>query len=140
MELQHSAASGCPPGPGLIVFGDSLQLRFVNQRARDLLGGPPTVDNGAACDRATLEIVQMSEALLKQLHELLVGQEWSYADLHREIRLQDSTLDVRAFGFAGLTRRDDVHIVMLLNAIGATEPYAPSQASEHRERPVPAER
>jgi hypothetical protein len=139
MELQPDPASGYQPGPGLIVFGDSLQLRFVNQRARDLLGGTPSVGRGL-CDRATLELLQMSEALLKQLHESLVGEEWSYADLHREIRVQDSALDVRAFGFAGLTRRDDVHIVMLLNAIGATESCASPGAAAHHEAAVPAER
>ncbi len=128
------------PGPGLIVFGDSLQLRFANQRARDLLGAADRlVGDKTSGDQLTLEILQMSESVLKRLHESLAGQDWSYADLHKQIRLQDSMLDVRAFGFAGLTHRDDVHIVMLLNTVAPGGSFSTAESQDRHPWSMPAE-
>lgn len=132
-----SAVSGHQPGPGLIVFGDSLQLRFVNQRARDLLGGMPPMERGTTCDPVALEILQMSEILLRQLQELLAGKEWSYADLHREIPIEGHRLDVRAFGFAGLSHRNEVHIVMLLNTVEVNGSMVISNPSNTRDAARP---
>lgn len=112
-------------------------MRFVNQRARDLLGGVSPIERGTACDPVAMEILQMSETLLRQLQELLAGQEWSYADLHKEIPIEGHRLDIRAFGFAGLSHRDEVHIVMLLNTVEVNGSMAASDPPNTRDAARP---
>ena len=131
MDTLEQVDCSAPPIPGIVIFSRSMQVRWANQKARDLIartGGLPNY-SWITTGNLPLEVVDLAAGMVEALETRLPEQNWAHIEAHRTVLTTDARFDLRGFGFPGIDEFANFHLVVLITE---TAPTDIPQASESR--------
>ena len=102
-------------GPGIMIFGGAMHLRYVNQRALDLMAQAAAA-RGAASRREDLriEIVNLGAQLRDQVAERWISHHASRLESDKTIETARGLVRLRAFAVPIQQSAADPHIMIVL--------------------------
>ena len=123
MDMLEQVGSSASPAPGIVIFSRSMQVRWANQKARDLIartGGLPNY-SWMTTGNLPLEVVDLAAGMVEELETRLPIQNWAHIEAHRTVRTTDARFDLRGFGFPGLDEFTNFHLVVLITETAPTD-------------------
>jgi hypothetical protein len=99
--------------PGMVIFSRSMQVRWMNQRARDLMARTGT-DAWLSAGNLPLQVVDLAARMFEELDARVPAQGWTHVKINKSVRTPEGGFDLRGFGFPGLDQFANFHFVILI--------------------------
>jgi hypothetical protein len=125
LAAEHQGRSPGQPSPGIVIFEDSLQLCFINQRARELINQSATLSqfDGSPSD-LPLQIIDLCARIRDQLNAGSEVQDRHRFTMQRAVRTAGASLRLRAFGVPISDSLRRFRIVTVIENTGPDSPDA----------------
>lgn len=106
MDTLEQSFPSTQSDPGIVIFSRSMQVRWTNQQARELIA--------RTAETLPLEVVDLAASMLDQLETRMMDPAWARIEANRTVRTSVGQLELRGYGFPGLDEFTNFHLVVLI--------------------------
>ena len=113
--------------PGIVIFSRSMQVRWTNQQARELIA--------RTAETLPLEVVDLAAKILDELETRMMDPARARIEANRTVRTSVGWLKLRGFGSPGLDEFRNFHVVVLITDTMQNNQLAPAHLPWQQEIP-----
>ena len=117
MDTLEQLLSSTQQSPGIVIFKHTMQVRWISQRARDMIArtGETAAVGWMRTENLPLEIVDLAAIMLEDLEATIATRAWAHVEARRTVRVGGVRFQLKGFGFPGLDEFTNFHLVVLIS-------------------------
>jgi len=122
--LEHSFPS-TRPVQGIVIFSRSMQVKWANQQARDLIA--------QTAESLPLEVVDLAAKMLDELETRIADPGWAHIEANRSVHTPVCRLELLGYGFPGLDEFTNFPLMVLITDTKPDEGLKPAHSPWQQE-------